>query len=226
MKTKRFLILAIVPLVLTSCAKNKNAIEMINNGDLLVDNPSLFIDTDEERIIGMMESKLSFMLYSYSTACSHCEESSKNFVKYLEKYPYTIYRYNVYMSDNYRLLYEYDAKAFPEIAATPRVLIIKEGKMVDEVAPSKLTQSSLFNSGINAFTKKSEYLYNTTTLDGYKKIIEIDNDFGVIIYNSLTQTGLDKYFIAYDNKDFDEITILVDEAYATTELIDYLHTRY
>ena len=226
MKVQRLLLISVIPLLLSSCSKNQNAIEMINNGDLLKDNPTLFVDTDEARIIGMMESKLSFMLYEYSTACSHCNTSSENFEAYLKKNPYTIYRYNVYLSDDYDLLTEYDSKAFPEDAYTPRVLIIKNGKFVDEVAPSKLSKTSFFNSAINAFTKKSDYLYSTTTLEGYKKIIEIDNDFGVIIYNSLTQEGLDKYFIAYDNKNFDEITILVDEAYATSELIEYLNTRY
>ena len=226
MKAKKYILFSIIPLLLSSCAKNKNAIEMINNGNILVNDGAYFIDTDEERIIGMMECGLSFMLYQYSTACSHCQDSTKNFEKYLQKNTYTIYRYNVYMSENYNLLNEYDAKSFPLEIITPRVLIIKKGRVIDEVASSKLTESSLFPSAINAFSRKSDYLYTTTTLDGYQEIIKIDNDFGVLIYNSLTKEGLDKYFIAYDNKDFDEITILIDEAFATNELLEYINSRY
>ena len=56
MKLKRIALLGIVPLLLTACAKNKHAIVIINNADLLVDSNPIFVDTDESRIIGMIGS--------------------------------------------------------------------------------------------------------------------------------------------------------------------------
>ena len=64
MKLKRFALLGIVPLLLMSCAKNKHAIVIINNADLLVDSNPIFIDTDENRIIGLMESEISILYLS------------------------------------------------------------------------------------------------------------------------------------------------------------------
>ena len=226
MKKKGLSIIGIIPLLLCSCIKNKNAIVIINNGNLLAENAPLFIDIDEERIIGMMESRLSFILYEYSTACSHCNDSSANFEKYLSKYQYVIYRYNGYMSSNYQLLYEYDEETFPLAYSTPRVLIVSRGKAIDEVASSKLVNSNLFNSAINAFTKESKYLYTTTTLDGFNELIKLDREFGVFLYDSLNQINTDKYLEIYNNKDFDEKTILIDEAFASNELIEYVNTRY
>ena len=226
MKKNGLILLGIVPLLLASCAKNKNAILMINNGDLLCEDGSLFIDTDEERIVGMMKSNLSFILYEYSTGCSHCNDSSKNFEQYFKKYQYTIYRYNTYMGDNYQLLNNYDSKAFPLEYGVPRVIIVSHGRYVDEVASSKLVKSNLFNSGINAFTRENKYLYSTTTIDGFNKLKEKDKEFNLLIYDSLHQVNIDKYHLVYDNKDFDEYTILVDEAFASSQLLEYLAANY
>ena len=219
MKSKRIALLGIVPLLLTGCAKNKHAIVIVNNADLLVGSNPIFIDTDENRIIGLMESEISFILYEYSTACSHCEESTKNFENYLKKYQYCIYRYNAYMSPDYHLLNEYNEEVFPVNFITPRVLIVNHGKAVDDVASSKLTNSTLFNSAINAFTKENNYLYSVNTLEGFKKL---GNDFDMLVYNSLTKHNVDKYNEIYSDKDYKKKTVLIDEAFASKELIDYI----
>ena len=223
MKKKGLIILGIIPLLLTSCMKNKNAIRIVNNGNLLTEDKAYFIDIDEERIIGLMNNKMSFILYEYSTGCSYCNDSTSNFEKYLNKYPYAIYRYNAYMGKNYQLLNDYDSSAFPLEYSVPSVMIISKGRFVDKVASSKLVNSRLFNSGINAFTKESKYLYTATTVNGYNKIIEKYDDYDVVIYDSLHDENIEQYNLAYDNNNLDKCTILIDEAFASSQLMEMIN---
>ena len=123
------------------------------------------------------------------------------------------------MSPDYHLLNEYNSDVFPTNFITPRVLIVNHGKAVDDVASSKLTNSTLFNSAINAFTKENDYLYSVNTLEGFKKL---GNDFDMLVYNSLTKRNVDKYNEIYNDKEYNKKTLLIDEAYASKELIDYI----
>ena len=219
---KKLLFLGMIPLLLMSCGKSKNAITVFVNAELLVDSTA-FIDTNEDRIIKMMDNKLSFILYQYSKTCSYCESVSENFSSFFMKNHPSIYRYEV--SNSYRLLYKYDEKAFPELASTPRVMIFKEGKYIDEVNSSKIVQPRLFSSAVNSFISLNNNVYSVTSLKAYQNLISLYDDTSVLLFNSYTNEGMDEYLKLYNDSSVKDIHIVIDKEYADQDLIEYIKSE-
>lgn len=222
---KRFLkgIIVILPLLLTSCKKNKDAIDVFYNGDIVPNNYQMsFYEVNVNNIINLMDNNFSFVLYQYSTACSHCETSTFNFEKFFKNYPYTIYRYNAYLDDNYRLLTAYDEVAFPSTIITPRVLVFKNGKYVNQVNSTKLVESRLFNNSVNAFIKNRDGIYQITTLDSYLYFYQKNNNIKTYLYDSSSNQN-ESYFDIYNDKNYKEMTLLIDKVFAKEELLSYLN---
>ena len=216
MKHKTISFFLSVPLLLTSCMKSNHAIILPFNGE----EKANLIETNAEKIVSMIKNNYSFMLYQYSTGCSSCNECSKNFESFLEKNPYTIYKYNVYMSSDYAILHEYDEKAFPELIITPRVIIIKDGRVIDEINTSKLTQSRLFNGAIKAFSKENKHLFMSFTLDGYQALLNKKENIKTVLIDTISNKNLDIYFAKYQDFKLNEDYVFIDETYASNELIE------
>ena len=217
---KNKIILLLLPILLTSCAKNKNAIYVPLNGDLYVENTSSFINVEAEDIINLMTNKFSFILYQMSSSCSHCEDSSSNFKKYFKNNKNVIYKYDEYMSRGYGDLHEFDEEAFPEPGYTPRVVVIKDGKYVDEIDSSKLTTSSLFNNSVNAFIKEKKNLTQVTTVESFTYAKEMyANEYNLVVYDSKTGNNKEEYFQVFE-KEYTRKAILIDLAFADNSLIE------
>lgn len=216
---KKLTLLFMVPLLLTSCGKSKNAIKVFSNGELLVDSTT-YIDINEDNIIDMMKSEMSFILYQYSSTCSHCEKSSKNFEGYFKKYHTSIYRYEIKDYSSYMKLNQYDDYTFSLTIITPRVMVINKGLLVDEVNSSKLIEGSLFNSAINSFVNLDENIFNVQSKKAYDYLHNLYSDINDVIYNPSNGKGMDEYQLLYNKEDNDQKYILINETIAQSSLIE------
>ena len=223
MKKKKLILFILFPLLLTSCSKNKNAILVLNNADYLSDSSKTYISVNGEEITYMMKAQSSFILFEYDENCSYCKDTSNNFVSYLKDKPYTIYSFSPALAKDYIILNEYDNINFPSQIVTPRVLVINEGKVVDEIARGKLYQEKLFPSAINSFTNTNSHLYTCTTLKGYNYMIEKNNDINVVLYNTKTLENIDIYLNICNDKQYKEDTLFIDTNIADEDLLEYLN---
>ncbi len=219
----------IIPLLFTACSKNKNAIHVVTNYDLVAykDNPTvdmkkLMKALTADEIILMSKNKGSFMLYFHSTHCSACETVSENYRNYLESNHYLIYTYDV-MNNDYLKLHEYNETTFPEQASTPRILIIKEGKFVDEVANGKLFKQSFFNPAMNSFLNSTN-VSEVKTLYGLNKYLENNKDPNVYLYNSLDESSYSLYVKKID--DNDEKSLFIDTSHCNEDLLAFALANY
>ena len=210
MKKKILLLAALFPLLLTSCSsKNKNAIVVAQSLD---NDYVVSINTDQ--LIDMMDAKLSFVLYFYSSVCSHCIEVSAYFERYYNDNPLSFYRYDLHENGStYEKLVEYDPAFFPENNYTPRVFIFKNGYRTDEVANQKLISYSYFKGAIDSFTIKKDNLYTTTDELRYNSFMSSHPDAVSIFYNSKTKDNVDKYLEIYNMETIEKPTIVVDLAF-------------
>lgn len=221
-------IVLITPLLFTACSKNKNAIRVVNNYDLVVykENPTedmkkLTKEVNADEIILMSKNKGSFMLYFHSTHCSVCETVSENYRNYLKNNHHLIYTYDL-MNNDYDKLHQYSETTFPETAATPRILIIKEGMFIDEVANGKLLKPSFFNPAINSFIKSSN-VSEVKTLKGLNKYLENNKDPNVYLYNSLDEHSYSLYVKKIDDN---EKSLFIDVSHSNEDLLAFALANY
>ena len=221
-------IVLIIPLLFTACSKNKNAIRAVTNYDLVaykehptVDMKKLTKALTADEIILMSKNKGSFMLFFHSEHCSACETVTENYRNYLKSNNYLIYTYDVANND-YLKLHEYAESTFPEAASTPRVLIIKEGKFVDEVANGKLFKKSFFNPAISSFLNSSN-VSEVKTLNGLNKYLENNKDSKVYLYNSLDEASYSLYVKKIDDN---EKSLFIDVSHSNEDLLAYALINY
>lgn len=221
-------IILITPLLLCGCSKNKNAIRAVTNYDLVaykdhptVDMKKLTKALTADEIILMSKNKGSFMLFFHSTHCSACETVSENYRNYLKSNNYLIYTYDV-MNNDYLKLHEYSELTFPESASTPRVLIIKEGKFIDEVANGKLFKKSFFNPAMNSFLNSSN-VSEVRTLDGLNKYLESNKDSNIYLYNSQDDSSYSLYVKKIDDN---EKSLFIDVSHSNEDLLEFAVANY
>ena len=217
MKKKIISLAILFPLLLSSCSnKNKNAIVVAESLDSYY-----CVDINSSGLIDLMEAKFSFVLYFYSSVCSHCTEVSAYFERYYGDNPFSFYRYDLYRNTaTYQQLIDYDRDFFPESNYTPRVFIFKNGYRVDEIANQKLISYSYFKGAVDSFTIKKENLYTTTEQPLYERFMNHHPDAESVFYNSHTKENIDKYLEVYNAETLEKPTIVVDLAnYCVPELI-------
>ena len=213
MKKKIISLAILFPLLLSSCSnKNKNAIVVAES----IDN-DYATSIGTANLISMMDSKMSFLLFFYSSVCSHCVEVNAYFERYYGDNHIQMYRYDLYEnSSTYPELTEYDKDFFPESNYTPRVFIFKNGYRVDEVANQKLINYSYFKGAISSFTIKKNNFYTTRDQHRYESFMSEHPDAETVFYNSYTKENIDKYLEVYNAETLEKPTIVVDlEMYHT-----------
>ncbi len=195
-RNKFVYLLASIPLLLTSC--NNSSIKGLYNYDLEVvdlqdEDVNPFVEVEAEDIIAMAEAELSFPLFIHDVNCSHCIVANANFREVFESYPATIYRYT-YNYSTYEKLNEYDEVLFPYEFYTPRVMIIKDGELIVDVASSRVASTpSRLNGSLKSFVKLSN-LYRLSLEESFDLYNSTYNDYILFTYS---YSSLDLYNYTY-----------------------------
>ncbi|MCD8194840.1 MAG: hypothetical protein LUD22_00825 [Coprobacillus sp.] len=189
-------LLAIIPLLLTSCSSS--SVKGLYNYDLEVidlqdEEINPFVELEAEDIIAMLKAELSFPLFIHDVNCSHCIVANANFREVFESYPATIYRYT-YNYSTYEKLNDFDSILFPFEFYTPRVMIIRDGELIVDVASSRVAStSSRLKGSLKSFVKLDN-LYRLSLNESFELYNENYNDYILFTYSS---SDLDLYNYTY-----------------------------
>ncbi len=217
-KFNKVLLIGILPLLLTSCAKNKHAIYvskslevMMYQDDAAKYSDYLFVNVNAAQLINLCESEATFILYFHATNCSACHDCSENWSNYLKNNSYTIYAYNIEKNNDYDSLTAYNSLYFPEATVTPRVLIASKGVFIDEVVSTKLTSSYFFKGAVSSFMKDFS-LYTATTTEGINYFTTNFPDGEIVTLDTSNHEDAKLKYRTYYNKDLNKDILFVDSA--------------
>lgn len=181
---KRISIFLLPLILLTSCSSNEDKIRLVQNYNIISENTvEPYIEIDEQNIISKIENKEAFYLYIYSTSCSYCKITSENITSISKNIPYTIYRYTPSLS-SYEVLFEYNSNIFPKNLVTPRLLIIKNGKLQLEINTNRLIKENLLKNSLSTFTYHTN-LYTLNNLNSFLSFASNNDSFLIYNYSSL-----------------------------------------
>ena len=184
-------------LLLCSCSKSENAINVIYNLDEEVSMQEL----SAREVKTLLDNNYSFFLYVYSPNCSHCRAVSGYFTEYFKKHPYQLYKYNPDDISEYNTyLYANYSRMFPEEFSVPRLLVIKNASSYTEVNSYRLTNEKLFPSTVSSFAKEKE-VFTGKTLYAYQTYLTKVSDPKVYHYDSSSAESVNEYQTKLNNND-------------------------
>ncbi len=240
MRNNKVKLLLLVPILLstTSCTKSRNAIQVVENYDLKLDASDSFSDyvitVNAKELRTMLDDGMSFILFFGSRYCSHCDDVEDYLMQYLPDNFHTIYYYDlgsevdITYSDYLTYLNTYDSTYFPGLSDvyTPRMLIVSDGQVIDEVNSSKLTgEYSVFKSAMNSFIYGMN-VYTLTKLDAFNLYREDFNDSSVYYYDSAVEGSAEEYVEVVYHGDYRYPVLVLDYYYLESDLLEYIETVY
>ncbi len=240
MKNNKLIVLLLVPILFsaTSCTKSENAIQVVENYDLMLEASDSFSDyvitVNAKELRALLDDGMSFILFFGSRYCGHCEDVEIYLMDYLPENIHTIYYYDlgsevdITYADYLTYLNSYDSEYFPGLGDvyTPRMLIVSEGQVIDSIASSKLTgEYSVFKSAMNSFIYGMN-VYTLTKLDAFNLYREDFNDSSVYYYDSSIEGSAEKYVEEIYDGDYRYPVLVIDYYYADEDLVEYIETVY
>ncbi len=185
---KNLLILPILLVSLSGC-QNSDFIYYINNFD---SNNEAGINIDSLGVNDLLKSGASFVLYTYSDSCVHCQSVSENFSRYAKNTNLTYYKFSP-IDTYYQVLVDNYPSYFPSIRSTPKVQLFKDGELLVQINNSRLTDYNLFSSSLNNYTKPSS-VYTLSNQDDFVRFLNQNNDFFLLFFNSDDLNNLTNFY--------------------------------
>ena len=232
MKLRKFLLIATLSALLTSCNNNSKLMLFKNGAILNIENNtsshiSDYTNTiDSKKLSNLLDSKESFAFYYYSNNCESCTEVSKNIKQYIVDSKSLIYSASIdditFASyQDLSIKYEGILKEYSKISL-PYFAIFSDGKLYNELPYEMLTNYQELQNYLNKnIDNKNMYLttnykdtkslifnYETKYVYYYERTNKLAND----VLKQIVERGIatNKKIIVVDELSFNDEQDLAD----------------